>query len=195
MKLAGIDWGVVRERLRASERALEQALTPSPQRIEEAYKQRAAQLASLELNCEPTLPGVPVVVFRLGQESYAIEMRELAEVVPFVRCVPVPGGSRQFLGVIHLRGELRGVLDLQNLVGAGGGRQSETGFVLLLRRPGREIGLKVDQIEELRQIRPEDLRSGPQGEFGKRLGSGTLVLLSVDAVMEAAFSTKESRIA
>jgi chemotaxis signal transduction protein len=195
MKRAAIDWGAVRERLRASERELEQVLTPSPQRIEEAYKQRAAQLASLELKCEPAAPGVPVVVFLLGQESYAIEMRELAEVVPFTRCVPVPDGSRQFLGVIHLRGELRAVLDLQNLVGAGGGLQSETGFVLLLRRPGKEIGLKVDQIEELRQIRPEDLLSGPRGEFGKRLASGALVLLSVDAVIEAVFSTKESRIA
>ncbi len=194
MNQAKINWNVVRERLRASELALEAALTPDSERIEKVYRQRAARLASVEMNREPASPGLSALVFRLGQERYAIEMSELAEVLPLARCVPVPGASREFLGVINLRGELRAVLDLGHVLAPSDTGNGENGFVLMLRRPGKEIGLKVDHIEELRQIRPEELTLSSQGNYGKGLVSGTVMLLSVDRVLEAAFSKEESRI-
>jgi purine-binding chemotaxis protein CheW len=193
MKRANIDWGQVQERLRINELALEEVLVPNPERVQEAYRRRAVRLARVELNGVPASPGFPALVFRLGQERYAIEMKELAEVLPFVRCVPVPGGSRLFSGVINLRGELRAVLDLGKLLTPSDSGNSETGFVLMLRRPGKEIGLKVDHIEEIREIRPEELMSPPQGTYGKGLVSGTLTLLSVDAVLKAVFSKEELR--
>jgi purine-binding chemotaxis protein CheW len=191
MKQPKINWKAVQDRLRASELALEAALTPNPQRAQEMYRQRAATLARVELNRKPASPGLPALVFRLGQERYAIEIKELAEVLPLALCVPVPGTSRQFSGVINLRGELRAVLDLQHLL-ATSESSSDRGFVLMLRRPGREIGLKVDQIEDLLEVRPEQLTLSIQGNYGKGLVSGTLVLLSVDAVLEEVFTKEES---
>jgi purine-binding chemotaxis protein CheW len=194
MKRATIDWRAIHDRLRASERALEEALTPNQQRVGDAYRQRAARLASVEINRKLASPGFPALVFRLGQERYAIEIKELAEVLPFARCVPVPGASRQFLGVINLRGELRAVLDLRNLLAPSDGGNGAAGFVLMLRHPGKEIGLKVDHIEELREIRQEDLMPPPHETYGKGLVSGTLLLLSVDAVL-GAFLKEGSRTA
>jgi purine-binding chemotaxis protein CheW len=195
MKRANIDWQAVQNRVRASELALEAALTPNPQRVQAAYRERAARLARVETNREPLTPGLPALVFRLGQERYAIEMKDLAEVLPFARCVPVPGATRRFLGVINLRGELRAVLDLEHLLAPSDSRTGETGFVLMLRRPGKEIGLKVDHVEELREIRQEELMPPPQGSYGKGVIGGALTLLSVDAVLAAVFSKEESRTA
>jgi purine-binding chemotaxis protein CheW len=191
MKRASIDWRAVQEQLRASELALEETMTPSPQRVRDAYRQRAARLATVDLNLKPASPGLPTLVFLLGQERYAIEMKELAEVLPFVRCTQVPGGSQRFLGVINLRGEIRAVLDLRNLVAPSESGDGEAGFVLMLRRPGKEVGLKVDHIEDLREIRPEELTLSPQGTYGKGMASGTLMLLNVDAVLKEAFSKEE----
>jgi purine-binding chemotaxis protein CheW len=191
MKHASVDWKAVGDRLRTSERAVEAALTPNPQRIEEAFRQRAVRLASMEMNRKPLTPGIPAMVFRLGQERYAIEMKELAEVLPFARCVPVPGAPRQFLGVMNVRGELRSVLDLGHLLAPSNRENREAGFVLMLRRTGKEIGLKVDRIEELREIRPENLTESIPGSFGKGLVSGALMLLSVDAVLEAVLIKEE----
>src|SRR5579864_6064282 len=129
MKQTKIDWNVVRERLRSSELALDAALTPDSQRIEKVYRQRAARLATVEMNREPASPGLSALVFRLGQERYAIEMSELAEVLPLTRCVPVPGASREFLGVINLRGELRAVLDLGHVLAPADTGNGESGFV------------------------------------------------------------------
>ncbi len=39
----------------------------------------------------------------------------------------------------------------------------------MLRHPGREIGLKVDRIEELREIRPKELSVASQGNYAPRL--------------------------
>jgi purine-binding chemotaxis protein CheW len=191
MKQTKINWTVVRERLRTSERALEAASTPDPLRIEDVYRERAVRLASVEVKRQSASPELSALVFRLGRERYVVEMSELAEVLQFARCVPVPGASRKFLGVMNVRGEIRPVLDLGQLLAASDTGTGDGGFVLMLRRPRKEIGLKVDQIEHLRQIRPEELTSSIHGTYGKGLVSGTVMLLDVGAVLEAALSKEE----
>lgn len=185
-RAAAIDWENVRSRLRASERALEEVLAEGPERIEAAYHQRAIRLAERQAEHEPASTGVPMLVFRLAQERYAIELQEVAEVLSFARCTPVPGGPPHFLGVINLRGDLRPVLDLGRLLATSEHGNSDSGFVLMLRRPGQEIGLKVDRIEELREVRRED-SNGPGGRYVKGVASGVLMLLSVDAVLGEVF--------
>jgi purine-binding chemotaxis protein CheW len=191
MKPSGIDWERVRSRLRASERALEEALAESPERIEAAYRERAIRLAKVGENSRVSA-GVPALVFRLARERYAIELEEVSEALPFARCTRAPGSPPQFRGVVNLRGELRAVLDLAALFALSENGDRGSGFVLMLRRPGREIGLKVDAIEELREIRPEELSVPAQGSYIKGIVSGSLMLLNVEAVLAAAFSKEES---
>jgi purine-binding chemotaxis protein CheW len=197
LKKAGIDWGQVRDRLRVSESAVEEAQAASPRRIEDAYRRRAVWLAKGHAERKAVSTGLPVLVFRLAKERYAIELKELAEVLPFAGCAPVPG-SPQFLGAINLRGELRAVVDLGRLLLSSAGENSDAGFVLILRnqnsRPGghgvgaQEIGVKVDDIQELREIQPEELTLPAQGNYGKGLVCGTLLLLDVDALLAEVFS-------
>jgi purine-binding chemotaxis protein CheW len=190
MKPAGIDWELVRSRLRASQRALEEALAESPERIEAAYRQRAVRLAKVEHG--PVSAGVPALVFRLARERYAIELEEVSEALPFARCTRAPGSPPQFRGVMNVRGEFRAVLDLATLLGLSENGGRDSGFVLMLRRPGWEIGLKVDGIEELREILPEELSVPAQGNYVKGIVSGSLMLLNVEAVLAAVFSKEES---
>ncbi len=188
MKRAAVDWDLARRRLRASERALEEALSGSPERIAAAYRQRARRLASAQSDPGPVSAGLPALVFRLARERYAIELQEVSEALPFARCSRPPGSPPQFRGVMSLRGEIRAVLDLATLLQLPENGDRDSGFVLMLRRPGREIGLKVDRIEELREIRPEELSVASQGNYVKGIASGAMMLLNVEAVMAAVFS-------
>jgi purine-binding chemotaxis protein CheW len=188
MKRPGIDWDLARSRLQESGRALEEAFSESPERVEAAYRLRAARLAKVPVERMSLLPALPALVFRLGQERFAIELKEVAEALPFARCTPVPGSPPQFAGVINLRGELRTVLDLGRLLALTGNQQAAAPFVLMLSRQGQGIGLKVDQIEELREIRPEELAPPAQGSYVRGIASGTLMMLSVDTVLAAVFS-------
>jgi len=187
-----IDWAVVRSRLRSSQRALEETLAESPERIDAAYRQRAIRLAGEQAESGSDSPGLLVLIFQLAGERYAIEVRDVAETLPFARCTPVPGSPPQFLGMINLRGELRAVLNLGRLLGLPENGQKDSGFVLILRRQGREIGLKVDLIEDLSAIRPEELSAFGQSDYVKGIASGALMLLSVDAVLAEVFSKEES---
>ena len=192
MKRAGIDWDLVRSRLRSSESALEEALAESPERIVAAYRQRAQRLASAQGEPGPVSASLPALVFRLARERYAIELAEVSEALPFARCTRPPGSPPQFRGVINLRGELRAVLDLATLLTLTENGDRDSGFVLMLRRPGREVGLKVDSIEELREIRPEELSVPTQRSYVKGIASGAVMLLNVEAVLAAVFSKEES---
>ncbi len=192
MKRAAVDWDLARSRLRSSERALEEALTESPERIAAAYRQRARRLARTQNASVPVSAGLPALVFRLARERYAIDLAEVSEALPFARCARAPGSPPQFRGVMNLRGELRAVLDLAALLAISENGDRDSGFVLILRRPGREIGLKVDSIEELREIRPEELSAPAQEGYVKGIASGALMLLDVEAVLAAVFSKEES---
>jgi hypothetical protein len=59
MKRAAIDWEKVRNRLRASELALEEALAEGPDRIEAAYRQRAVVWRRGKLGMSPSPPACP----------------------------------------------------------------------------------------------------------------------------------------
>jgi purine-binding chemotaxis protein CheW len=192
MKRASIDWELVRRRLRASERALEAALAENPERIEAAYRQRAVRLADGQAMQGPVSAGLPVLIFRLAQERYAIELQDLAEAIPFAHCSAVPGSSPPVLGVINLRGELRPVLDLCRLLALSENGDRDSGFVLVLRRRGQQIGLRVDRIEELREIRPEELSGPGQANYVKGIASDALMLLNVEALLAEVFSKEES---
>jgi purine-binding chemotaxis protein CheW len=183
MKRTHIDWAQVHNRLRSSEGALEEALTASPARIDAAYRERAARLAKGRAEQTPCAGALTVMVFRLGPERYAIEIEEVAEAVRLEHCTPVPGTPTLFAGVINLRGELLAVLDLARLLALPEGVGGESDFVLVLRRRRQTIGLKVDRIEGLSEIRPEDLSQPSQGKYVKGLAPGTLMLLSVDSVL------------
>jgi len=187
MKRVSVNWEQVRSRLRASDEALEDALRAGPQRTQIAYRQRALRLANIETSSRAVAPGLPVIIFRLARERYAIELKDLAEVLPFTRCTPVPGAPPQFLGVINLRGELRGVLDLSQLLAIPESESTKSGFILILRS-GLGVGLKVDSIEEIHEIRPEELTRPMQANYLKGLASGTLPLLDADILLADVFS-------
>ena len=93
---------------------------------------------------------------------------------------------------MNLRGELRAVLDLAALLAISENGNRNSGFVLMVRRPGLEIGLKVDSVEELHEIRPEELSAPVQGSYVKGIASSALMLLDVEAVLAAVFSKEES---
>jgi chemotaxis signal transduction protein len=167
--------------------ALQETLARTPARVEAVFRQRAVRLAKREAPEKSASSGSTALIFRLARERYAIELDELAEVVLFRGCTQVPGTSANFLGVINLRGEIRPVIDLGAVLSENPG--GDSGFILILRR---SVGLKVDDIEELRKIHPEELAQTIPGHYARRLISETLMLLNVEALLSGIFSLKES---
>jgi len=191
-----INWEEVRKQLRASELALEEALAENPARIQAVFRRRAAQLARNQIQTASRTPPISVLIFFLQaevsqsevvqSERFAIRLQELAEVLPFRQCTPVPGTPPEYLGVISRHGELHPVVDLARIVTQTVSAETKTpGFVLMLRQPGRRIGLRVDRVEGLREIAAEQTDRAWQGSYTTKISGEPLLLLDVPRVLGA----------
>jgi purine-binding chemotaxis protein CheW len=92
-----------------------------------------------------------LVVFRLGDERYAVPLscvRELARVPPIT---PVPRLPPFVAGVANLRGNILGLIDLRTVVGASPAGPGEDGKrrMLVLHVEGVTAGLLVDAVEDV----------------------------------------------
>jgi purine-binding chemotaxis protein CheW len=141
-----INWETVHEELARGEAMLNAALFGTSDIAVNILRERAARLASRREESGPTRIELPFMGFRLGEERYCADLAQLAEVLPYVGCTPIPGAPGFVLGVVNLRGEIRPVLSLATLLGLPGAKD-EGGLVAFLRGDGREIGLRLDKIE------------------------------------------------
>jgi len=148
------DWAQVSQKLQQ----LHLSVDPVPQakeRIETAYRERAARLA-LQRLLPDTAATFAALVFTLGTEHYAIELRDLAEVLPFKGCMPVPGMPPELAGVLNLRGAIRPVVDVARVMGLPIAKDRSPGWLLVLRRGSLQTGLLVDQVVNVRPFRSDD---------------------------------------
>lgn len=184
-----IDWEAVKKRLQASELALEKALTANEEGLDTVYRQRAAQLANRQVQGAAPATALRVLVFSLGAERYAFEFADLVELLPFVNCTPVPGGPPQLLGVINVHGEIRSVVDLGRLLDLSDRNAEAGGYVLLLRKQGRQVGVRVDRVESIELLAAEQLAAPSDREAGaapgylRGLTPTKLRLLNTDAIL------------
>jgi chemotaxis signal transduction protein len=138
---------------------------------------------------------IPVVVLGIGHERFGIELQDVAEVFPPVLPTPVPGAAPVFSGVLNVHGEIRPVIDLRRLLGmetsAGAARNGDLARVILLRKDGREMGLQIDSVEQIRWVASGDMyfagqgggrSSSPASPHIKRTTKDLLMLLSTESL-------------
>jgi chemotaxis protein methyltransferase CheR len=124
--------------------------------VEAVWRERAERLSARLVSAGFAQKAFPVLVLGVAKERYGIPLPDVAEVLPVMRPTPVPGAPAVFAGVINVHGEIRPVIDLRRFLGmeaAGNGRPR----VVLLRKEGRELGLQIDSVEQIRWISPQDL--------------------------------------
>lgn len=183
-----IDWQGVRERLRESQFALDTALEHDPHQVAAAYRDRAARLALRPVPAGSAAAGTPALVFRLGAERYAIPLQDLAGVLPDPKCALVPGAPPQLAGVINLRGEIRPVWDLARLLDLPEAGNGASRFVVLLRQGGRETGLQVERLEQIRVVKAEEWEHpGERFPYLQGVTSDTLMILNTEALLQEEF--------
>jgi purine-binding chemotaxis protein CheW len=192
----GVSWEEVNERLRAADAALASAFSPTAERTQAVFKERAARLAR-RASSEIVSRRITALLFRVGHERYAIEVGELAEVQRNVSISRVPWASVKLAGVSAVRGEIRPVWHLGRLLGAQSTSRvdaapeshSGAGQILLLRTAAGSQGLLVDEIGEIGEI---DLAHchAPSGGLShvRAVTPNSVVVLDTHALFDEEFS-------
>ncbi|MBW7849483.1 MAG: chemotaxis protein CheW [Rhodospirillales bacterium] len=185
-----VDWASVRERMAASDRALNEALEPAGERLAEILSVRASRLAQRRRAAGEQGSPVWALCFLVGEERYAIGLEHLKEILRTPAITPVPGTGRDVVGVANVHGEITPVLDsgelLSSSVGADGG-----GHLLDLKVDGLRAALLVSGVTGIRRIDMAALHPQAEGveeakaALVKGLTEDLMAVVDVAALVEA----------
>lgn len=106
-----------------------------------------------------------MVVFRLGDEEYAIMIEKVREIINYVPVTRLPKVPAYFEGVINVRGKIVPVVDFAAKMGlpvqVRVNRQ-----IVIVETADKAIGLTVDAVTEVIQTTPENFARVDSAEAG-----------------------------
>lgn len=104
-----------------------------------------------------------IVVFKLGDEQFAVETERVQSINDMMGITNVPKAPRHIKGLINLRGSIKSLVDINLLLNINSTEKQEN--VIILSVNGEEIGISVDRVEEVLYINEKEIQS--VGEEGK----------------------------
>ena len=136
-----------------------------------------------------------LVVFSLGAEEYALPIEAVHEIIRFSEPRSVASEVAWIRGVIGLRGKIIPIFDLAarlELAGTG----TEPGKIVILETGTGQVGVMVDEVEEVLTIESDQLEPVPTAntdtiEAIAKIGDRLVILLNPEGLFAAAPSADE----
>jgi len=85
-----------------------------------------------------------LLCFKLGEETYALDLLEVQEVVESPQVYPLPGAAEAVSGAISFHGRIVPVIDLPTLLGFSPGSRAER--LIVLTDANGPLALAVDRL-------------------------------------------------
>ncbi|TCZ84951.1 chemotaxis protein CheW [Lysobacter sp. N42] len=159
-------------------------------------------LADYERRSLAHVPGLPEqldapglwrgVGYRVGSRRLASEFGEVREILTVPQITPVPGTQPWMLGVANVRGQLLPIVDMKQFLEGERTVLHESLRVLLVRQPGGDVAVLVDELfgqrsfVEEQKLDDEALQPLAQGRYahfverGYRVGGHLWGIFSLD---------------
>ena len=103
-----------------------------------------------------------LVCFRVGKETYGVDIFVVREIVKAQEITSVPGASDYVLGIINLRGKIISVVDLAQRLGLGKSGIDRTSRILVVDLDGFTVGFLVDAATEVLKLPAESIEAAPE---------------------------------
>ncbi|MBI2354347.1 MAG: purine-binding chemotaxis protein CheW [Deltaproteobacteria bacterium] len=174
------DWDSLRQRLQASREAVGRELTPDEEKA--VLRKRARALARQPMQ-EEAGDGLDCLEFLLTYETYAIEMRWVAETCPLRELTPLPCTPPFVAGIINVRGRIVSVLDLRQFFDLPQKGLTDLNKVIVVHNGGMEFGILADEILGTRSIPLAEVQpplptlTGVREEYLKGVTAGRTAIL------------------
>jgi purine-binding chemotaxis protein CheW len=137
------------------------------------------------------------LTFELAGEEYGLEILKVREIIGSMSTTAVPGMPPYVKGVINLRGKVIPVIDLRLKFGMEGTEQTAETCIIVVDVQGNLMGVVVDKVSEVLDIRGEDIEDAPnvgvavQNDFilGMAKAKGRVkILLEINKVLSEAMA-------
>lgn len=136
-----------------------------------------------------------LLTFKLGSETYGIQINKVREILTYPIVTPIPDASRWVKGVINLRGEVAPVIDLRVRFNVDNDPlyTPRTIIIAVKTQDSRMIGLVVDEVSDMENVDLDKLYPAPdmgasiapeylKGLFKK--DEKMIVILDIDRILD-----------
>jgi purine-binding chemotaxis protein CheW len=107
-------------------------------------------------------PTRQMIVFRIGEETFATDISTTREVIKLEGTTPVPGVPAAVAGITNVRGKIMPLIELGVLLNIGAHTALEA-MVLLVDNAGSElVGMIVDEVLEIRHFAVDEITAPPK---------------------------------
>jgi purine-binding chemotaxis protein CheW len=145
-----VDWDKLRQRLEAARTKVVRELTPGEK--QGILRKRAKALARQLEQDQDAGAGLDILEFLLTFETYAIEMRWVAETYPLKELTPLPCTPPFVVGIINVRGRILSVIDIRKFFDLPEKGLTDLNKVIILHNGEMEFGILADEILGTRSI-------------------------------------------
>lgn len=101
------------------------------------------------------------VTFGLSEETYAIDVLQVQEVLKLTDIAPVPGVPDYILGIINLRGDVVTVIDGRRRMGLPDQASTDQSRIVIIDIDNQNVGILVDSVAEVVQIPTKNIDPAP----------------------------------
>lgn len=98
-----------------------------------------------------------VVVFQVNNQLYGIDIKDVNEIIHMQALTSLPSSHPSVEGVTNLRGSICSVLNGHILLGLGKAKPNEEDKIIVLDHS--KIGIRVDSVNEILEVREEEKKS------------------------------------
>ena len=105
----------------------------------------------------------PLVVFSLGREEYALPIGAVHEIIRYTEPRTVASDVAWIRGVIGLRGKIIPIFDLASRMQLAP-TETEPGKIVIVETGTSQVGVMVDEVEEVLTVVAEQLESVPTAD-------------------------------
>lgn len=101
------------------------------------------------------------VTYKLGDETYGINVMQVQEVLRYTEIAPVPGAPDYVLGIINLRGNVVTVIDTRSRFGLPSSEISDNSRIVIIESDDQVVGIMVDSVAEVVYLKSSEIDSAP----------------------------------
>ena len=109
---------------------------------------------------------ISFVTFKISNESYAIDIMEVNEIVKLLEITPIPNAPDFVDGIITLRGEIIPIVDLNKRFNFAPREYTEEDelyrAIVIIRVQDMTIGILIDQVNRVIPIDSSQIQAPPQ---------------------------------
>ncbi len=130
--------------------------------------------------------------FIIDDEEYAIEIKHVIEIVGIQKITRVPNIKPFIKGIISLRGTITPVVDVRARFSLPPIPYDDRTCIIIVTLGTSEIGLIVDEVQEVISIPEDNISNSPQttkGNHGRfisgigKVGNAIKILLNIDKLL------------